>query len=110
MKGSMTRKPTTPKSSLRILTTVPRRLLNLNRRHNLLLRVWYQWTERRARRLVVHLKQPFGALLVTLALTGTSRRAVDYRRAAADSLITVQFQENVSLTDILDNVRTLDVL
>jgi hypothetical protein len=64
--------------------------------------------ETRARRLVARLRQPFGALLLTLASTG--RRAVDYRRVAADSLITVQFQENVSLADILDNVRTLDVL
>ena len=64
--------------------------------------------ETRARRLVAHLRQPFGALLVTLASTG--RRAVDYRRVAADNLITVQFQESVSLADILGNVRTLDVL
>ena len=64
--------------------------------------------ETRARRLVAHLRQPFGALLVTLASTG--RRAVDYRRVATESLITVQFREHVSLTDILDNVRTLDVL
>ncbi|KAF8554678.1 WD40 repeat-like protein [Imleria badia] len=64
--------------------------------------------ERRARRLVARLRQPFGALLLTLAATG--RRAADYRRVAADSLITVQFQEHVSLADLLDNVRTLDVL
>ena len=64
--------------------------------------------ETRARRLVARLGQPFGALLVTLASTG--RRAVDYRRVAADSLITVRFQENVSLADLLDNVRTIDVL
>ncbi|KAF8548706.1 hypothetical protein OG21DRAFT_699893 [Imleria badia] len=57
--------------------------------------------ETRARRLVAHLKQPFGALLLTLASTGG--RAVDYRRVAADSVITVQFQESVSLADILDN-------
>ena len=44
----------------------------------------------------------------TLASTG--RRAVDYRRVAADSMITVRFQENVSLADLLDNVRTIDVL
>ena len=65
-------------------------------------------TETRARQFVARLRQPFGALLVTLASTG--RRQVDYRRVAADSLITVQFQENVSLADILDNVRTIDVL
>ena len=62
----------------------------------------------RARRLVARLRQPFGALLVTPV--STSRRVPDYRRVAADSLITVRFQDNVSLTDILDNVRTLDVL
>ncbi|KAF8127633.1 hypothetical protein EV363DRAFT_1172205 [Boletus edulis] len=62
----------------------------------------------RARRLVARLRQPFGALLLTLASAGG--RAVDYRRVAADSLITVQLQESVSLSDILNNVRTLDVL
>ena len=61
-----------------------------------------------ARRLVARLRQPFGALLLTL--TSTGGRAVDYKRVAADSLITVQFRENVSLADILDSVRTLDVL
>ncbi|KAF8439913.1 hypothetical protein L210DRAFT_3760855 [Boletus edulis BED1] len=63
--------------------------------------------ETRARRFVARLKQPFGALLVTPVATG---RAMDYRRVGADSLITVQFQENVSLVDILDNVRTVDIL
>lgn len=61
-----------------------------------------------ARRLVARLRQPFGALLLTL--TSTGGHAVDYKRVAADSLITVQFRENVSLADILDSVRTLDVL
>ncbi|KAF8556431.1 TPR-like protein [Imleria badia] len=64
--------------------------------------------ETQARRLVAHLGQPFGALLVASASTGG--RAVDYKRVAADSIITVRFQTNVSLADILDNVRTLDVL
>ncbi|KAF8129771.1 hypothetical protein EV363DRAFT_1336453 [Boletus edulis] len=64
--------------------------------------------ETRARRLVARLRQPFGALLFTLA--STDRRATDYRRVAADSMITVRFQDNVSLANILDNVRTLDVL
>jgi hypothetical protein len=64
--------------------------------------------EMRARQLVVRLRQPFGALLVALVSTG--RRAVGYKRVAADSMITVQFQENVSLTELLDNVRTIDVL
>ena len=64
--------------------------------------------ESRARRLVAHLRQPFVAVLLTL--DSTSVRTVDYKRVAADSLIKVQFQESVSLTDILGNVRTLDVL
>ncbi|KAF8123581.1 hypothetical protein EV363DRAFT_1356177 [Boletus edulis] len=64
--------------------------------------------ETRARRLVARLKQPFGALLFTVA--STDRRATDYRRVAADSMITVRFQDNVSLANILDNVRILDVL
>ncbi|KAF8548319.1 hypothetical protein OG21DRAFT_1489483 [Imleria badia] len=64
--------------------------------------------ETRARRLAARLRQPFGALLLTLASTG--RRVVDYRRVAAVGLITVQIQENVLLADLLDNVCTLDVL
>jgi len=64
--------------------------------------------ETRARLLVAHLRQPFGALLVALASTGG--HTADYKRVAADSMITVQFQEHFSLADILDNVRTLDVL
>ena len=64
--------------------------------------------EARARQLVARLRQPFGALLVTLASTG--RRVVGYKRVAADSMITVQFQENLSLSEPLDNVRTIDVL
>ena len=64
--------------------------------------------ETRARRLVARLRQSFGALLVTPV--STSRRVPDYRRVAADDLITVRFQNNVSLADILDKVRTLDVL
>ena len=64
--------------------------------------------ETQALQLVARLRQPFGALLVTLASTG--RRAVGYKRVAADSMITVRFQEDVSLTELLDNVRTIDVL
>ena len=64
--------------------------------------------EMRALRLVARLRQPFGALLFTLA--STRRRAVEYRRVAADNMITVQIQENVSLSDLLENVRILDVL
>jgi hypothetical protein len=64
--------------------------------------------ETQALRLIARLRQPFGALLLTLA--STRRRAVVYRRVAADSIITVQMREDVSLTDLLDNVRILDVL
>ena len=64
--------------------------------------------ETRALRLITRLRQPFGALL--LSVTSRRRRAVVYSRVAADSQITVQFGENVSLSDILDNVRILDVL
>jgi hypothetical protein len=64
--------------------------------------------ETRARQLVARLRQPFGALLVTLASTG--RRVVGYKRVAADSMITVQFQENLPLSELLDNVRIIDVL
>ena len=60
-----------------------------------------------ARWLSVHLRQPFGALL--LAQKAVDRRIVGYQRVAADILISVRF-ENVSLADILNNVRTLDVL
>ena len=64
--------------------------------------------ETRALRLIARLRQPFGALL--LPLTSTRRRAVVYKRVAADAEIKVQLQENVPLGDILDNVRILDVL
>ena len=64
--------------------------------------------EMRALRLVARLRQPFGALLFSLA--STRRRAVEYRRVAADHMITAQIQENVSLKDVLDHVHILDVL
>ena len=64
--------------------------------------------ETRALRLIARLRQPFGALL--LSLTSTRRRAVVYKRVAADREITVQPRENVPLGDILDNVRILDVV
>ena len=62
--------------------------------------------ETRAWQLVTRLRQPFGALLLTLA----SHRRMEYRRVAADSMITVQIQKDVPLKDVLDNVRVLDVL
>ena len=64
--------------------------------------------EMRAYQLAARLRQPFGALLVTLA--PEDRSGMVYTRVAADSLITVQFQEDVSLADLLDHVRTIDVL
>ncbi|KAF8555063.1 TPR-like protein [Imleria badia] len=64
--------------------------------------------ETRALRLLARLRQPFGALLLTL--TSMRRRSVVYRRVAADSAITVQLRESVPLSDVLENVRILDVL
>ena len=61
-----------------------------------------------ARRLAVHLRQPFGALL--LAPKVEARRIVGYQRVAADALISVRFGKDVSLADILNNVCTLNVL
>ncbi|KAN0101156.1 hypothetical protein V8E55_001140, partial [Tylopilus felleus] len=64
--------------------------------------------ETRALRLIARLRQPFGALLISL--TSTRRRSVVYKRVAADGEIIVQLREDVPLSDILDNVRILDVL
>ena len=64
--------------------------------------------ETRALRLMARLRQPFGALLFTLV--STRRRSVVYRRIAADSTISVQLRESVPLSDLVDNVRILDVL
>ena len=61
-----------------------------------------------ARRLAVRVRQPFGALL--FAPKVEARRIVGYQRVAADALISVRFGEDVSLADILNNVRTLNVL
>jgi hypothetical protein len=57
----------------------------------------------RALRLVVRLKQPFGALL--LALEG---RAL-YKRVATDSLIKVQIREETALEELMDSIRIVDV-
>ena len=57
----------------------------------------------RALRLVVRLRQPFGALL----LAPLSR--VQYKRVATDSLIMVQIHEEASLTDLIDGIRTIDI-
>ena len=57
-----------------------------------------------ALRLVARLQQPFGALL----FEQVSR--TEYKRVAADSLIVVQFRREVSLNDLISNVRTIEVL
>ena len=56
-----------------------------------------------ALRLVARLKQPFGALL----FAPLSR--VEYRRVAADCLIMVRVCGETSLTDLIGDVRTIDV-
>ncbi|KAI9571628.1 hypothetical protein HD554DRAFT_2072435 [Boletus coccyginus] len=57
----------------------------------------------RALRLLVRLRQPFGALL--LAPLGR----VQYRRVATDSLIMVRVREETALTELMDGIRTVDV-
>ena len=64
--------------------------------------------EIRALRFIARLRQPFGALL----FTPIRRHVQEYRRIAAESLITVQVEEitHVILDKLMDAVRTLDVL
>jgi hypothetical protein len=57
----------------------------------------------RALRLVVWLRQPFGALL----LAPLAR--VQYGRIATDSLIMVRVREETSLTEVVDGIRTVDI-
>ena len=61
----------------------------------------YQMT--RSLRLVARLRQPFGALL--LAPVSRTR----YRRVAADCLIMAQIREEMSLTELIDGIRTVDI-
>ena len=58
--------------------------------------------------LVARLRQPFGALL----LTPTRQHVEEYRRVAAESLITVQIQEITPtiVNNLVRSVRMLDVL
>ena len=56
-----------------------------------------------ALRFVARLRQPFGALLFEAVSLG------DYRRVAADSLIMVQVREEAPLTDLIDNIHTIEV-
>ena len=57
---------------------------------------------------IARLKQPFGALL----LTPTRRNVDEYRRVAAESLITVQVEDLTPaiLDKLVQGVRMLDVL
>ncbi|KAF8546286.1 hypothetical protein OG21DRAFT_1185841 [Imleria badia] len=57
----------------------------------------------RALRLVVRLKQPFGALLLA------PMARVQYRRIATDSLITVRVRDETSLNELTDGIRTIDI-
>ena len=57
----------------------------------------------RALRLLARLRQPFGAFL----FWGISR--VEHKRVAPDSLIMAQVDERVSLSQLINNVRTIDV-
>ena len=56
-----------------------------------------------ALRLIACLRQPFGGLL----LEKVSR--VDHKRVAADSLIMARVQEDVPLSDLISNIRVIDV-
>ena len=56
-----------------------------------------------ALRLLARLRQPFGGLL----LEQVSR--TEYRRVAADSLIMTQVHEGVQLSDLIANIRSVDV-
>ena len=65
-------------------------------------------TDKRTRALwlLARLQQPFGALL----FTPTRQNVAEYRRVAAESLITVQVQEDTALEVLIGNARMLDVL
>ena len=56
-----------------------------------------------ALRILARLRQPFGALL----FEQVSR--TEYKRVAADSLIMAQIREDVPLSDLMGNIRTIDV-
>ena len=59
--------------------------------------------ETSALRLLARLRQPFGALL----FKRVSR--MDHKRVAADSLIMTRICDNVSLSNLLGNIHTIDV-
>jgi len=60
----------------------------------------------RALQLVARLRQPFGALL----FTPTRQNVAEYRRVASECLISVQVQEDMPLSVLIENARMLDVL
>ena len=62
----------------------------------------------RALQVVARLRQPFGALL----LTPNRRNVAAYRRVATETLIIAQVEEitPTTLNELVDSVRTLDVL
>jgi len=60
----------------------------------------------RALQLVARLRQPFGALL----FTPTRQNVAEYRRVASECQITVQVQEDMPLSVLIENARMLDVL
>ena len=57
----------------------------------------------RALRLTARLRQPFGALLFKRVTR------VEHERVATDSFIMAQVCKDVPLTDLIDNIRTIDV-
>ena len=57
----------------------------------------------RALRLIVRLRQPFGALLFD------QLSSVEYKRVAADSFIVARVCEDIPLDDLIDNILTIDV-
>jgi len=57
----------------------------------------------RSLRLVVRLRQPFGALLLA------SQSRVQYKRVATDSFIKVQIRAETPLGELMDSIRTVDV-
>ena len=67
-----------------------------------------QHQQMRIHRFITRLRHPFGALL----LTPTRRNVEEYKRVAAESLITVQVGEMTSATleGLMQGVRMLDVL
>jgi len=57
----------------------------------------------RASRLLVRLRQPFGALLLA------SQKRGQYKRVATDSFIQVQIQAKTSLSELMASIGTVDI-